>query len=285
MPEAEDAPAKLNLYLRVIGRRGDGYHDIDTLVAPLSLADRVSVEPIDGDDAIRIAVTGPAARGVPAGGENLAAVAVSKLRDRIERLAVGAAIDIDKRVPVGSGLGGGSADAAAVLRVLGRAWDVPADALSDVAAAVGSDVPALLRGGPVVARGRGERVRSVDLPPTWWVLLPEPFQVSSADAYRWWDQEGADPGPEPDVVVAAAMAGDLDALTSLVFNDLEPPVARRHPEIAGATRSLLEAGALTTIMCGSGPTVAGLCRDESQAAEVAAATDGIQVSTINVSRG
>jgi 4-diphosphocytidyl-2-C-methyl-D-erythritol kinase len=81
------------------------------------------------------------------------------------------------------------------------------------------------------------------------------------------------------------MAGDLDALTSLVFNDLEPPVARRHPEIAGATRSLLEAGALTTIMCGSGPTVAGLCRDESQAAEVAAATDGIQVSTINVSRG
>jgi 4-diphosphocytidyl-2-C-methyl-D-erythritol kinase len=284
MPEAEDAPAKLNLYLRVIGRRRDGYHDIDTLVAPLSLADRVSVEPIDGDDAIRLAVTGPAAGGVPAGGENLAAVAVSKLRDRIERLDVGAAIDIDKRIPAGAGLGGGSADAAAVLRVLGRAWDVAADALSDVAAAVGSDVPALLPGGPVVAGGRGDRIRPVDLPPTWWVLLPQPFEVSSADAYRWWDRDEAESGPEPDVVLAAAMAGDVDALTSLVFNDLEPAVAARRPEVAGATRSVLEAGALTTIMCGSGPTVAGLCRDESHADEVARATEGIPVSTITRSR-
>jgi 4-diphosphocytidyl-2-C-methyl-D-erythritol kinase len=285
MAEAEDAPAKLNLYLRSIGRRGDGYHDIDTLVAPLSLMDRVSVEPIEGDDTIRVTVTGPAAGGVPAGGENLAAVAVSRLRDRIERLDVGAAIDVDKRIPIGAGLGGGSADAAAVLRILGGAWGVPADVLAEVAAAVGSDVPALLPRGPVVAGGRGERVSLVELPRTWWVLVPQPFEVSSADAYGWWDEDGADPGPEPDVVVAAAMAGDVDALTSLVFNDLEPPVAARHPEIAGATRMLLEAGALTTIMCGSGPTVAGLCRDEPHATDVAASTDGILVHTVQASDG
>ncbi|HEX2024786.1 MAG TPA: hypothetical protein VHH92_00140, partial [Actinomycetota bacterium] len=150
----------------------------------------------------------------------------------------------------------------------------------DVAIAVGSDVPALLHGGPVRVRGRGEDVSGVEVASMWWVLLPQPFQVSSRDAYRWWDEDGARPGPEPDVIVEAASVGDVDALSSLVFNDLEPPVSGRHTEVVGATRSLLEAGALTAIMCGSGPTVAGLCRDAPHAAEVAAATEGIAVHSI-----
>jgi 4-diphosphocytidyl-2-C-methyl-D-erythritol kinase len=132
----------------------------------------------------------------------------------------------------------------------------------------------------VVVRGRGEHVSPIELPSMWCVLLPQPFEVASGDAYRWWDEDGGRPGPEADVVAEAAAAGDVDALSSLVFNDLEAPVAARYPEVVGATRALLEAGALTAIMCGSGPTVAGLCRDEGHANEVAAGTDGIGVRTI-----
>jgi 4-diphosphocytidyl-2-C-methyl-D-erythritol kinase len=280
MPETEDAPAKLNLYLRVLGRRPDGFHDIDTLIVPLSLTDRVSVAPVEGDRAIRVTVTGPTAGDVPLGDTNLAARAVMRLRESVGRDDLGARITLYKRVPVAAGLGGGSADAAAVLRILGREWGVPPPALFAAAAALGSDVPALVYGGPVLARGRGEDLSGVELPPMWWVLLPQRFEVASGDAYRWWDEDGGQPGPEPDVVIEAATAGDVDALSSLLFNDLESPVASRHPEVIGASRQLLEAGALTTIMCGSGPTVAGLCRNEEHAADVASGAEGIAVHTI-----
>jgi 4-diphosphocytidyl-2-C-methyl-D-erythritol kinase len=279
MPEAEDAPAKLNLYLRVLGRRPDGFHDLDTLIVPLSLADRVTVVSPD-EGAIRVGVTGAASSGVPADQANLAGRAVEALRQALGRPDFGARIDIEKRIPIGAGLGGGSADAAAVLRVLGREWEAAPELVWEAAVAVGSDVPALLHGGPVVVRGRGELVSPVELPSMWWVLVLQPFEVASGDAYRWWDEDRGRPGPEADVVMEAAAAGDVDALSSLVFNDLEAPVAARHPEVVGATRTLLEAGALTAIMCGSGPTVAGLCRDGGQATDVASVTGGIKVHTV-----
>lgn len=111
-------------------------------------------------------------------------------------------------------------------------------------------------------------------------MLPQPLGVAAEDAYRWWDEDGEHPGPDPGLMVEAARAADADAMSSILFNDLEGPVARRHPEILEATRTLLEAGALTSIMCGSGPTVAGLCRDRAHAKEVASATGGIPVSAV-----
>jgi 4-diphosphocytidyl-2-C-methyl-D-erythritol kinase len=275
----EPAPAKLNLFLRVLGRRDDGYHDIETLILPLSLADGVTVETSPNDRFVSVMTFGPGAEGVPKGEDNLAVAAAAGLMEALGR-EDGVQISIDKRVPVAAGLGGGSADAAATLRALGLLWSSEAFAMRRVAAAVGSDVPALLHGGPALARGRGELVEPVDVPRLDWVLLHQPFGVSAESAYRWWDEGSGRTGPALGPVIDAARAADVDALSSLLFNDLERPVAGRHPEAIEATRVLLEAGAVGAIMCGSGPTVAGLCRDGEQAAEVASATRGMAVNTL-----
>ena len=118
---------------------------------------------------------------------------------------------------------------------------------------VGSDVPALLRGGPVRVGGRGEVVEPADSDPSWWVLLSQPFGVATGDAYRWWDEDGGPSSPH---------AGSL-------VNDLEGPVARRHPEVSEAKAALLAAGAEIALMCGSGPTVAGRVRSEAEARRIA----------------
>jgi 4-diphosphocytidyl-2-C-methyl-D-erythritol kinase len=277
----EPAPAKLNLFLRVSGRRPDGFHDIETLILPITLADHLTVEASGDDLQITVLTTGPHAEGLPDREGNLAFRAAAGLR-RMSGRSDGVRIVIDKRIPVAAGLGGGSADAAATLRALDGLWslDLSPAALQEVAAALGSDVPALLLGGPVVARGRGEHVARVDVPTLWWVLVTPPVGVPAGDAYRWWDQDGHHAGPDPAPVIEAAEAGDADSLSSLLFNDLERPVGRRHPEMLEATRALLEGDALTTIMCGSGPTVAGLCRGEAHANDVAAATGGLVVSSL-----
>jgi 4-diphosphocytidyl-2-C-methyl-D-erythritol kinase len=284
VPEVtEPGFAKLNLFLRVLGRREDGYHDIETLMVPLTLADYVTVETRRDELGIVVTVTGPEAGEVPTGKRNLAFQAAARIREATGR-PDGLWISIDKRIPAAAGLGGGSADAAAVLRVLGRVWSVSIEGLVGAAVRVGSDVPALVPRVPVMARGRGESVEPIDVPPLDWALLPRSFGVSSADAYRWWDEDGGHAGPDPGPVIQAARHGDVDALSSLLFNDLERPVAGRHPEVIEATRVLLEAGAVGTIMCGSGPTVAGLCRDREHSEEVAAATGGIAVGTVSRSR-
>jgi 4-diphosphocytidyl-2-C-methyl-D-erythritol kinase len=281
VPEVtEPGFAKVNLFLRVLGRREDGYHDIETLVLPLTLADFLTVETRRDDLGIVVTLTGPEAGEVPAGKNNLAFRTAEAIREATGR-PDGVWISIDKRIPVAAGLGGGSADAAAVLRALGRVWSVPSGDVTRIAEVVGSDVPSLVLREPVLARDRGESVTPIDVPRLNWALLPRPFGVSSADAYRWWDEDGAHTGPDPGPVTEAARDGNVDALSSLLFNDLERPVAARHPEVIESTRILLEAGAVGTILCGSGPTVAGLCRDEAHAREVAAATSGTLVGTIS----
>ena len=112
--------------------------------------------------------------------------------------------------------------------------------------------------GPHLARGRGERVEPIEAQPLRWQLLSAPFAVRTADAFRWWDEDGLAPGPDPAAALAAAAAGDMPALAGSLFNDLEEPVARRHPEVRSSRDRLLAAGAVAAVMCGSGPTVAGL---------------------------
>jgi 4-diphosphocytidyl-2-C-methyl-D-erythritol kinase len=113
------------------------------------------------------------------------------------------------------------------------------------------------------------------------VLVPFDFPVRTPDAYRWWDEDGDDAptGPDPAQVIAAAVAGNVDALAAELFNDLEAPVFRRHPEVADAKRRLLDAGAAGAIMCGSGPTVAGLAATEEAARKVAGAVSGALVAS------
>lgn len=268
-----EAHAKINVFLRVLGRRDDGYHELESLVLPISLADRITVAPADR---LTVSVKGPEglARAVPAGGLNLALVAALALGDVCE--GGGAAIEIDKQIPVAAGLGGGSADAAATLSALNELWgcDLDPATLTEIGARVGSDVPALLAGEPVLMHGRGELLAPASVAPTSWVVVPLAFGVRSPDAYRWWDEGGAPSGPDPEALLAAAAAGDPVSLGVLLFNDLEALVSARHPEIAEATRALLAAGALGAVMSGSGSSVAGLAADITHAAELASKFPG-----------
>jgi 4-diphosphocytidyl-2C-methyl-D-erythritol kinase len=262
------AHAKLNAFLRVTGRREDGYHDLESLVLPLSLADTVTVRVAD---ALRVDVRGPEqlTDAVAAGGMNLALVAALALGDACG--GQGAQVQIEKRIPVAAGLGGGSADAAATLLALNELWacELDLESLLDIGARIGSDVPALLVGGPVLMTGRGESIQSATVASTWWVIVPLEFPTRSPDAYRWWDEDGARTGPDPVGLLDAAERGDIGELGRRLFNDLEAPVVARHPEIGDVRRRLLALGALGVVMSGSGPTVVALSRSELHAQELA----------------
>ena len=263
------ANAKINVFLRVLRAREDGYHDIESLVVPVSLADRITARRADE---LRVTMKGvdELARTVPAGGLNLALVAALALADECEH-AGGAEIEIEKRIPVAAGLGGGSTDAAATLGALNELWGCRLDmeALADIAARVGSDVPGMLAGGPVLVQGRGDVIDPATVDRLWWVLRSFDFGVRSPDAYRWWDEDRASSGPDPAPLLVAATKGDPETLGPLLFNDLERPVFARHPDLAEAKAALLQAGALGALMSGSGSSIVGLARDEAHARSLA----------------
>jgi 4-diphosphocytidyl-2-C-methyl-D-erythritol kinase len=265
-----DAFAKINVFLRVLSAREDGYHDLESLVVPITWSDTVTVR---ADERLRVEVRGaPALSGqTPASGMNLALVAALGLADVCPK-AGGGLVEIEKRIPLAAGLGGGSADAAATIHALNELWGCRLDpaTLAQVAERVGSDVPAMLLGGPVLVSGRGEFLAPADVATFWWVVVQHGFGVRSPDAYRWWDQDGGQPGPDPDPALDAAAAGDAKALGSSLFNDLEAPVVRRHPAIAETKDALLERGALGAVMTGSGSSVVGLASDRAHAEEIAA---------------
>jgi 4-diphosphocytidyl-2-C-methyl-D-erythritol kinase len=283
MPEVvtEPAPAKINPFLRVLRKRDDGYHEIETLVLPVTLAD--GVQAVLGDD-LQLTVVGELAGEVPPGEDNLVLKAAEALRKRTNEQP-GAHLLLSKRIPVAAGLGGGSADAAATLRALNHLWslDLRVEELTEVAASVGSDVPALLRVGPSLARGRGENVEAIDLPKSWWVLVTQTFEVSSVDAYGWWDESGAT-GPDPADLTEALRTGDVEGAGALLFNDLEPAVLSRFPEVEEARKRLIDAGALGALVSGSGPTVAGLARDGVNADEMAGRVGGTVAASIGRNR-
>ena len=271
------AHAKLNVFLRVLGARDDGYHDIETVILPLELHDLVTAEHTDG---FTVTVAGPRARELAgAGGDALIARAARAWARETGREAPGAAITVDKRIPVAAGLGGGSADAAATILALDElhGTGLPTETLLGIAATVGSDVPALLLGGPVYAHGRGDRVTPVHAQTTHWVVVPSSFAVRAPDAYAWWD-ERAETGPDAGAVVALLEAGNDENLGPALFDDLQAAVVARHPEVGDTIASLLDAGALGAVMSGSGPTVVALARHMGHADQIAEAVQGAFVT-------
>ena len=259
------ARAKVNLFLRVHARRHDGYHDVETAVVPISMADRLEIHAASDPGfrtlALALEVTGEPAtvRAVPADESNLILRAADALARRVDATGF-ADVLLEKRIPVAAGLGGGSADAAAALHALNELWGSGLDDedLRTIGAQVGSDVPALLAGRPVLARGRGESIEPFELPSLRWVLAPFPFGVSTRDAYTWWDEDEGGTGPDPGQLIEVAREGDVEQAGRLLFNDLEPGVLRRHPEIRAVKQRLLDAGAAGVVLCGSGPTLAAL---------------------------
>ena len=267
------AHAKINVFLRVLGLRDDGYHDLESLVLPISLYDVVTVR--DSDRAT-LAVSGERAGELSArGATNLALTVAKVLAESAGRPTAAARISIEKRIPVAAGLGGGSADAAMTLKALNALWDLALDdaRLQEVAASVGSDVPALLAGVPVLAHGRGERIQPVHMAPSTWVIRPFDLQVRTPEAFAWWDTDGST-GPDPGVLLAAAETGNAELLGHAMYNDLQRPVCARHPQIADVITAFHEAGALGAVMTGSGPTVAALARHLGHADRLAEAVPG-----------
>jgi 4-diphosphocytidyl-2-C-methyl-D-erythritol kinase len=273
------AHAKINVFLRVLGRRDDGFHDVETLVLPISLHDDLRVSSLARDEVdVRVQGDPELTASVPIDpGVNLATRAVLLAagdRPGADGGGVGASVELTKRIPVAAGLGGGSADAAAALRAVHELWGSDEGRSAAIALELGSDVPALLMGGPVLVGGRGDRLDPVHAVPTWWVLRPFGFGVSAADAYRWWDEDGMVTGPDPGALLAAVETGDVELMGDALANDLQTPVVARHPEVADALDGCAALGALGVVMSGSGPTVAALARDRVHAHELAAAIPG-----------
>jgi 4-diphosphocytidyl-2-C-methyl-D-erythritol kinase len=258
------AHAKLNLFLRVVGRRPDGFHELETVFQSIDLADELNVSPADD-----LRLTGGSAE-APPGPENLVLRAAVALREAAG-VTGGAALHLEKRIPVGAGLGGGSSDAAAALRALNQLWnlDLPDARLATLAAELGSDVPFALRGGTAVGRGRGELLEPLPTPALCFVLIRPPFPVPTARAYGLYQPAPSD-GPSLDTFVAALASGDPTRLALVLRNDLEPGVFGAWPELGALRERLLTAGAVGARMTGSGSVLFGLARDERHAREVAA---------------
>jgi len=257
MSVATRAHAKINLDLRVLGTRPDGFHELRTVFQALALHDTITCVPRPGPLAIECDTAG-----VPLDGGNLVWKAADVLWRAIRRLGPprDVLIRLDKQIPVQAGLGGGSADAAATLLALVKLWRVPvrASQLTDIAATLGADVPFFLSGGTALGLGRGDEVYPLaDLPRHWIVLVIPGFGVSSADAYKWYDEE-RDMGRGPSAREPQHVPGPWPSRAAQMINDLEAPIARHHPEIDQMKLALRRAGALAAAMSGSGSTVFGL---------------------------
>ena len=261
----ENAPAKVNLVLHVGPPRADGLHPLCSLFCSIDLADEVQVEPAEMDQ-----VTCP---GV--GPQNLAERALGEFRAELGRGASPLSVRIEKRIPVAAGLGGGSADAAAVLRAANRLAGEPLapEDLVALASRVGSDVPSQVRPGHAVVWGLGELVEPVPLPPLALVLLPAEG-LSTGEVYAELDRLQAwreDIDPEP---VRELATGTLPEIAERVENDLERATLSLRPEREQALEELRRAGALAAAISGSGPTAFGLFRSTQEAAEAASQIEG-----------
>ena len=258
------AHAKVNLDLRVLGTRPDGYHELRTVFQSIALHDTVTAQQKAGPFVLKCRTPG-----VPVDDRNLVWRAAAALWRALGRAGDPAdtVVTIEKAIPMQAGLGGGSADAAAALQVLGRVWGgAPLSLLREVAAGVGSDAPFFLSGGTALGLGRGEEVYPlVDLPRHWIVLVRPPFGVSTVEAYTWYDEDRAAGVREPRIDVQI-LPVPWPSRAAQMINDLEPPVLRRHPEIGTIKAALREAGASAAAMSGSGSAVFGLFRTRPAAA-------------------
>ncbi len=271
------APAKINLGLRILSRRPDGYHEIETLFVPIDLCDDLEVR--EGERAgVRIRIQGA---DLPSDGTNLAvrgAEAACQAAGILPRLE----LRLRKRIPVAAGLGGGSSDAAAALRAVQRLSGAALSEgrLAELALRLGADVPFFLDPRPALGRGLGEQLEPLaECPRLWLVLVVFPFGVSTAEVYQGASRELTLP-QAPSSIPALMGPG----LTASPPNDLEAYTARRHPEIELARAALRDQGASVTGMSGSGPTVYGCFASRAQAqraARVAALPAGARARVVS----
>ena len=267
-----EAFAKVNFTLEVFGKRADGYHALRSVVMPISLADTLDIEVADDGEIAS-----------DTGYDDDLCVKAARVLRNVRMLECsnarmpGARIRVKKRIPAGGGLGGGSADAAAVLRALNELWGVglSREELAEVGAQVGSDVPALVLGGPVIMEGRGEKVTpliqtfehsehsNINL-----VLVNPGVHSSTKEVYAACESRLLDGENATAKMVAALGSGSLERIAAALMNDLQPSAVKLHPEIADALVSLKTAGVLGAMMSGSGSSVFGIVRDAAEAERI-----------------
>lgn len=274
------APAKLNLSLAVLARRPDGYHDIESLMVPVSLCDTLVVRPTESPGIVlRVRYAGAIATAdgsvltgdVPTDGRNLVVRAAEALA-AAAGVTRGLEIDLTKEIPAGSGLGGGSSDAAAVLMAAARVWalDWSHDQLAAVGGRIGSDIPWFFAGGPAIASGRGELLEPVaDIPPLPAVIVRPAAGLATAAVYGQCTPAPARRGDAARLAMALAR-GDTRAAAGLMHNQLEPPARALCPDVDRLLEALGQAGALAPRMTGSGSACFALTRTATEARGIAA---------------
>jgi 4-diphosphocytidyl-2-C-methyl-D-erythritol kinase len=253
------SPAKVNLMLRIVKKRRDGYHEIRTIFQKISLHDTLRFT-LREEPGIAIRTSDPS---LPTGRENLIHKAAATLLQH-STYQGGISIGLQKRIPVGAGLGGGSSNAATTLKALNLLLNLnlPVKELMEFGLRIGADVPFFLMEGSALGTGIGERLRRIHLPKLWYILINPGFEVSTAWAYR------------NHVLTKRQIDYNIhkfpripDEVTRFLWNDLEGVVSKVHPEIFSAKEILFSKGALGALMSGSGPTVFGIFREEGGASK------------------
>ena len=262
-----EAYAKVNFTLEVFGKRADGYHALRSVVMPISLSDTLDIEVTDDGE-----ITSDTGYD-----DDLCVKAARILRSSVSGLpsSLGATIRVVKRIPAGGGLGGGSADAAAVLRALNELWKIglSREELAEVGAQIGSDVPALVMGGLVIMEGRGEKVSQIEHSEHSninLVLVNPGVQSSTKEVYAACEPRPLDGENATERMVEALGSGNPEEIAAALMNDLQAPAVKLHPEIADALVSLRTAGVIGAMMSGSGSSVFGLVPDSATAERISA---------------
>ncbi len=273
--------AKINLYLDVVGKRPDGFHDIETIFQTVSLADRLTFEERPGG--LTMECSGA---DLDCGPTNLVLRAAALLEERAGR-ARSIHVRLEKRIPVAAGLAGGSGNAAATLVALNALWELGLTPthLEELALELGSDVPYCLRGGTMAATGRGEIMTPLNsIRDTWFMLVHPPIRVSTAEVFS---SLGIEPGSEQaagefslrfDTAIRGLQSGSW---SECVFNGMEPFVFGEYPVLSDIKMRLLEAGCPAAAMSGSGPTMFGVCTSRDHARTVSERLDDFRTSVVS----
>lgn len=252
------AYAKINLTLDVLGLRGDGYHNLESVMQTVSLSDRLVIT-MEDQPGIRLKCE---TKGVPEDETNLAWKAGETFLHHARLTKKGLAIEIEKHIPVFAGIGGGSSDAAATLRCINNMSNAgfTTQELMEIGAGVGSDVPFCVQGGTALVRGRGERVNPIWALPDCWIVLCKPrFNIATPELYRKLDQSPPQRHPDTRAMLEALQSGDLLEVAKNLHNVFEDVLPQEQwEEVIAIRRLMVGEGALGSCMSGSGPTVFGL---------------------------
>jgi 4-diphosphocytidyl-2-C-methyl-D-erythritol kinase len=254
------APAKVNLLLKITGQRVDGYHELVSILVPVALYDKLKISKLD--KGLKVYWSG---RKLPKGQNNLVNRAAVSFFEK-SGIRKGAKITAIKRIPLSSGLGGGSSDAAATLKGLNQLWDNPLSIrdLERLALSLGADVPFFLLQRPAIARGIGEILEPIrDFPPFWYVIVSPNVMVSTAWAYKRIKLKLTSEERENIIISSEKAIFNASALS----NDLERVIFGRYPFLCSIKESLIKLGALGALMTGSGPSLFGLFDSEKKAHE------------------